>query len=101
LDAEIFEIEPANNDRFILCSDGLTDLISDDEIQQMVVVEDEPENLCRKFIDKALTRGGHDNTTVVSVFLTGIEKQKPGPIEKIGSFFGDVFPNSQKPAKKN
>ena len=32
LDAEVFEIEPASKDRFILCSDGLTDLVSDDEI---------------------------------------------------------------------
>lgn len=100
LDAEIYEIEPTNDDRFILCTDGLTDLVSDDEIQQMVVAENDPENLCRKFIDKALTRGGHDNATIVSVYLTGFGKQKSVAAKKIGSFFADMLSNTQETAKK-
>lgn len=87
LEVEIYEIEPSSNDRFILCSDGLTDLVSDDEILKVAIVEDNPEALCRKFIDMALTRGAHDNTTVVSVYLTGLEKQKSGPVQKIGDLF--------------
>ena len=87
LEAEIYEIEPASNDRFILCSDGLTDLVSDDEILKVAIVEDNPEALCRKFIDMALTRGAHDNTTVVSVYLTDPEKHKSGPVQKIGGLF--------------
>ena len=66
---EVYEIEPSSNDRFVLCSDGLTDLVSDDEILGMLQHEDEPATLCRQFIEKALERGGHDNTTVVSVFV--------------------------------
>jgi serine/threonine protein phosphatase PrpC len=95
LDAEIFEMEPSNNDRFVLCSDGLTDLVSDDEIQQMVKAEDDPEALCRGFIDKALTRGAHDNTTVVSVYLAGVEA-KFGPLKKMGSFFTDMLTGKKK-----
>jgi protein phosphatase len=100
LDAEIYEIEPTNDDRFILCTDGLTDLVSDDEIQHMVLEQNDPEDLCRKFIDKALTRGGHDNTTIVSVFLTGFGKHKSGAAKKIGSFFSDMLSNTQETAKK-
>ena len=95
LDAEVFEMEPSNNDRFVLCSDGLTDLVSDDEIQQMVKAEDDPEALCRGFIDKALTRGAHDNTTVVSVYLAGVET-KFGPLKKMGSFFTDMLTGKKK-----
>jgi serine/threonine protein phosphatase PrpC len=95
LDAEVFEMEPSNNDRFVLCSDGLTDLVSDDEIQQMVKAEDDPEALCRGFIDKALTRGAHDNTTVVSVYLAGVEA-KFGPIKKMGSFLTDMLTGKKK-----
>jgi serine/threonine protein phosphatase PrpC len=90
LDPDIFEIEPANNDRFILCSDGLTDLVTDDEILQMVEGEKEPEVLCRNFIDLALKRGGHDNTTVVTVSLSGTGKPKTGPIRKIGALLADI-----------
>ncbi len=99
LEAEVFEIEPSSNDRFILCSDGLTDLVSDDEIQQMVVAENDPEVLCRNFIDKALTRGAHDNTTVVSVYLSDIEKSKSDPFKKMGSILADILTTTQKATK--
>lgn len=99
LEAEVFEIEPSSNDRFILCSDGLTDLVSDDEIQQMVVAENDPEVLCRNFIDKALTRGAHDNTTVVSVYLSDIEKSKSDPFKKMGSLLADILTTTQKATK--
>jgi len=99
LEAEVFEIEPSSNDRFVLCSDGLTDLVSDDEIQQMVVAEDDPEVLCQNFIDKALTRGAHDNTTVVSVYLSDIEKSKSDPLEKMGSLLADILTTTQKATK--
>ena len=99
LEAEVFEIEPSSNDRFILCSDGLTDLVSDDEIQQMVVAENDPDVLCQNFIDKALTRGAHDNTTVVSVYLSDIEKSKSDPFKKMGSLLADILTTTQKATK--
>ncbi len=79
---DIFEIESEQNDRFVLCSDGLTDLVTDDEILQMVEEERELEVLCRNFIDIALKRGGHDNTTVITVSLSGTGKKKPGLLKK-------------------
>jgi protein phosphatase len=100
VEPDIFEIEPSNNDRFILCSDGLTDLVSDKEIREMIQNEENPEKLCRKFIEMALKRGGHDNTTVVSVFLTDMEKPGPGPIKKIGLILADLLINTQKILKK-
>ncbi len=100
VEPDIFEIEPSNNDRFILCSDGLTDLVSDEEIREMTQNEEDPEKLCRKFIEMALKRGGHDNPTVVSVFLTDMEKSSPGPIKKIGLILADLLINTQKILKK-
>ncbi len=99
VEAEVFEIEPSSNDRFILCSDGLTDLVSDNEIQQMVVAEDDPEVLCQNFIDKVLTRGAHDNTTVVSVYLSDIEKSKSDPFKIMGSLLADILTTTQKATK--
>ncbi len=52
------------NDLILLCSDGLTDLVSDDEIRDVLESEDlakAPEIL----IGMANERGGHDNITVV------------------------------------
>ena len=65
VEPDVFEIEPSDNDRFVLCSDGLTDLVSDEEILQMALNENDPENLCSQFVEKALKRGGHDNTCLL------------------------------------
>lgn len=91
IDADIFEIEATTGARFVLCTDGVTDLISDGEILHMVEEEDNPEVLCENLIGKALKRGGHDNTTAVSVYLSGIKNPRSGPGKNIRRFVSDVM----------
>lgn len=50
-------------DYFVLCSDGLHDLVTDEEIRG-VVDGSEPEAACRKLVQMARDRGGYDNITV-------------------------------------
>lgn len=97
---DIFEIEPSNNDCFVLCSDGLTDLVTDDEILEMVESEDNPENLCRSFVGKVLKRGAHDNTTIISVFLEDVKKPNVGPLKKMSFILSDLLVGIQKGIKK-
>ncbi len=100
VEPEIFEIEPSNNDCFVLCSDGLTDLVSDGEILDMAEVANDPEGLCRDFIKKVLERGAHDNTTVVSVFLSDLAKPKQGIFKKISYLLSDITVGIHKVCKK-
>lgn len=100
VDVDVYEIEPSNEDRFVLCSDGLTDLISDQEILEMTGGEDDPDELCRRFVQIALQRGGHDNTTVISVFVKGIAKAKGPPLKKLWGVFADAIIGVQKVVKK-
>ena len=52
-------------DQFLLCSDGLSDLVEDAEIEQSVVsAAGDPHAACESLIAKAKERGGHDNITV-------------------------------------
>lgn len=57
-------------DRFLLCSDGLSNLMHDNEIRD-VVATSSPESAVRKLIDIANERGGEDNITVI---LAEVEK---------------------------
>jgi protein phosphatase len=52
-----------DGDQFVLCSDGLYDLVRDDEIQQ-IVSQCAPSEACERLIACANERGGHDNITV-------------------------------------
>ena len=57
-------------DILLLCSDGLTDLVSDDEICK-VLLDKSPSCAPETLIKMANERGGHDNTTVVTLVVPG------------------------------
>lgn len=55
------------NDRLLLCSDGLNSMLSDKEIEYLVSnYQIDNAKLCRELINEANKAGGHDNITVVS-----------------------------------
>ena len=57
------------NDSFVLCTDGLFDVVSDEEIKATVTNET-PVAGCRKLIELAKANGGYDNITVGIVRVT-------------------------------
>jgi len=63
--AESHTIDLRPGDRLLLCSDGLTDMISAEEIAAGLAAETNPEIACRRLVDLANERGGHDNITVI------------------------------------
>ncbi len=52
-------------DRLLLCSDGLTEVVRDDEIAAVLAEHHEPAAACDALIAAALAGGGPDNVTVV------------------------------------
>lgn len=61
-DIQSFRLE--DQDRLMLCSDGLTEMVDDDSIASILREHPEPADACRALIAKALERGGSDNVTV-------------------------------------
>lgn len=100
VDAEVFEITPSSEDRFILCSDGLTDLATDEEILHLALKETDPQRLCRRLIDLALERGAHDNTTVVTVFLGEVEKKMEASFGRLGVVVADALNGANRIKRK-
>ena len=54
-----------NGDNILLCSDGLTNMVSDERISAIVLSEDSPEKAVISLIAAANDAGGNDNITVV------------------------------------
>ena len=85
-------------DQLVLCSDGLTDLVSEDEIREIFETK-EQEDAIDALIDLANQRGGHDNITIISLVKPGIvEKTQPITVPKKGKkkrnaclVFGSLF----------
>ncbi len=55
------------NGVILLCSDGLTNHVHEEEIIRIMTAHSELEHLCDALIDKANDKGGQDNITVVAV----------------------------------
>jgi serine/threonine protein phosphatase PrpC len=100
VEPDIFEIEPSDNDCFVLCSDGVTDLLNDGEILGLSMEASAPEDLCKKIIDTVLKRGAHDNTTIISLFLTDIKKRHVSVFKKIGLPISEIFGVAMRAFKK-
>ena len=58
-------------DRFVLSSDGLHDLVREEEVRD-AVVEKAPQEACRWLIDLARQRGGYDNITAAVVAFEAV-----------------------------
>jgi protein phosphatase len=62
-------LEPG--ERLLLCSDGLSSMVSDDELQQISHVESDPATTSHMMIEAARQAGGHDNITAIIVQMNG------------------------------
>jgi protein phosphatase len=71
VDMDMEEITVSEGDRLVLCSDGLSELISDDEILSEVRSNRRPDLACNELVNLANQRGGNDNITVIVVHLRG------------------------------
>ena len=67
VEADYFNFELSIGDVLLLCSDGLSNTISDEEMLEAAKQHREPEDLCRALMELALSRGARDNVTVLAV----------------------------------
>lgn len=65
--ADFFEVDLTKGDKLLLCSDGLTNMLRDEEIYQIIQENKELEQAAKALIDAANENGGRDNIAVVLV----------------------------------
>jgi len=70
-----------DNDVFLLCSDGLSDMLTDDEIESILSKEDSLDNL----VEEAKNKGGEDNISIVliNMHLNSGVAQEADDVEQI------------------
>lgn len=62
---EFWQLQLAENDQLLLCTDGLTEMVDDQTIASLLRNTDSAERTCEDLITMALAAGGVDNVTVV------------------------------------
>jgi protein phosphatase len=67
VDVDTFTVQLRQDDRLILCSDGLWEMVSDAEIQRVVEGARSPQKASDELIEAANRAGGKDNIAVIVV----------------------------------
>jgi serine/threonine protein phosphatase PrpC len=78
VDVDVFSVSPEPGDLFMICSDGLTAMVTDDTILE--IIEDHRDDLdrsARRLVDAANRGGGEDNITVVLFEIAQAEVAQP------------------------
>jgi protein phosphatase len=74
LEVEAHKLQLRPDDAILLCSDGLTDMVSDDTIHEIMRKQEDPRGACERLVAQANEQGGKDNITVIVARFDG-----PGP----------------------
>jgi serine/threonine protein phosphatase PrpC len=82
----IARLELRRGDRFLLCSDGVSNAVSDEELKQ-IMSGSEPRAACDTMIALANDRGGLDNQTAIVADLTGDGLEPPDEFETVTSTY--------------
>lgn len=65
IEPDFFQIELKEGDKVLLCSDGLSNMVPDEEIEKMLGLRTVPEEIVKRLIDRANEQGGLDNIAVI------------------------------------
>ncbi|MFD6139292.1 PP2C family protein-serine/threonine phosphatase [Promicromonospora sp. NPDC060271] len=76
--ADFRYIPVALHDRVLVCSDGLTGELTDDQITTILLEQPDPERAAAYLVDAAIQAGGRDNITVVVIDVTGVDHETLG-----------------------
>ncbi len=85
-------------DRLLICCDGLSNLVNDDELRDLLNTLDLTA-ACNRMVDLANERGGDDNITAIVASLDGAGLPVPGPDETVTQTF-EVLQEFEQGGKK-
>jgi protein phosphatase len=81
---ELQELDLQAGDQYLFCSDGLTTMLTDEEISDVLAAGGDPEAACRVLIERANQKGGLDNITAIVVEVDDGAYTPTPPDEKTG-----------------
>ncbi len=77
VDVDIFWLDAADGDVVLLCSDGLTTMVPEPRIAELLSSPDSCEQIAQTLVDAAVAAGGEDNVTAV-LFRVGPRAESDG-----------------------
>jgi len=89
---DTFTIDGADGDVVLLCSDGLTGMVGDERIAELLAADAPAETITRNLVRAALEGGGEDNITAIVFRLGELDDQPTGSMRLILTTDPDLLP---------
>lgn len=70
--------DPQPGDAYLLCSDGLSGMLADQDILEIMSATRDPKEICNKLVEEANDQGGEDNITALVVLFDPAEEDEVG-----------------------
>ena len=67
IEVDFFEVKLEKGDRVLLCSDGVSNMMDEETLEEIIGADKEISEICRILIDTAVNNGGKDDATVVMI----------------------------------
>jgi serine/threonine protein phosphatase PrpC len=99
VEVDVFQEQLQEGDTLVLCSDGLSGLISDEELRR-IVDQFVPQESVYHLVERANENGGPDNITAIVVRVQEVGVEPPGvrhPVQVGGREMGDIAIIAQSP----
>jgi serine/threonine protein phosphatase PrpC len=77
VEVDLYTLEVSPGDRILLCSDGLTVMVRDRDVERIVRGESDPQRAVELLVDAANEAGGEDNITVILLDVLEVEEAAP------------------------
>lgn len=84
---DVFHLKLHVDDQILLCSDGLSDLVVDEDISAVVAESTSTADACETLVSAALLAGGRDNITVVLARM--LKSMRPHPLDCLHGLVDD------------
>ncbi len=95
---DLWRIQPVRGDRYLLCSDGLTNELTSDQIEEVLSSVPDPQSAADLLVQAARTHGGSDNITVVVVDVVVGEEEDDASVPAVAAVSSD-FAKPSAPAQ--
>ena len=82
VEADYFVLPLSGAERLILCSDGVSGMIDDEQIGEIMLTAGDPRDAADKVVAAAVAAGGRDNATAVVIDVVGLVEERPYDSER-------------------
>jgi protein phosphatase len=79
VEVDLMTLDVHENDRLIICSDGLSSMVEEEALAQVLSDENDPQAVAEQLVDDANQAGGEDNITVVVIDVRGDSGEQIAP----------------------